>query len=106
MILLVLVTIWIFRSFKKAAIQKGYPGKKWGIYGSLLYLAFGLGLQILVGVLVGLGILDFDYESTASNFIIALVCYALGGLASYILYQNFLNKENIVVDIEDFGKED
>jgi hypothetical protein len=33
-------------------------------------IVFGIGLQILVGVLAGLGVGDFDYESTASNFFI------------------------------------
>lgn len=103
MILLVLVTIWIHKKFNLLALEKGYKGKKWGIIGAATYLVISFGSQLLIGVLIGLGILNINLDNFGSEILLGLLSYAIGGLCAYILYNNFRKKPDIQTDIENFG---
>ncbi len=104
MLLLVFVTIYIYKQYSQLAIQKGLNKTRWGLIGSGLYLGLGLGLQLFIGVLIGLGYLSFDLENTASNFLLDLICYALGGIAAYLGYQKLKSFPDEAPNIDDFGK--
>jgi hypothetical protein len=108
MILLVFVSIYIFKKFKELALAKGYTPNKWGTIGVITYLSIGLGGQLLLGVL--LGIFDpYTIENIKgiSEIFIAILFYALGGLACFIIYERLKNKPNLFAkDIDNFGKEE
>lgn len=106
--LLILVSIWVFKKFKELAISKGYAeeAKKWGWKGVGVYAVIGFGLQIVIGLMAGLGMIDIDVEATGVSLVIGLICWGIGGIAAYILYQRFEAKENNRPRISDFGKDE
>ena len=70
MILLIFVTIYFFRKFRTLAESKGYPGTRWGLYGSLVYLGVAFSVQFLMGLLYELGVIDLDLGSTGASFVV------------------------------------
>lgn len=107
MILLIFVTIYFFRKFRTLAESKGYPGTRWGVYGSLVYLGVAFSVQFLMGLLYELGVIDLDLGSTGASFVVAIIGYGIGALAAHLLFKKLESKEDVsFYDIEDFGKED
>ena len=106
MLLLVFASIWIFKRFRLLAEAKGLDGKKWGRKGVLVYLGFALGGQVLGGLVIGLmnklylldGMREYGF---------ALICYGLGGLAAYFLYQELVKEDDhFQKGFDQFGKDD
>lgn len=107
MLLLVVVSIWIFKKFRELGDSKGYPGKKWGTLGVVTYLGVAFSMGFIIAIIIALGSFGIDIEATGVALVIDLIGYALGGLASYILFQSYGKKENkLQNNIEEFGKED
>ncbi len=108
MILLVLVSIYIFKQFGKLAESKGYKKSTWGGIGVAVYLVPGLGLQLLLGICAVLFNWDIDIESTMVNLVAAVVCYAIGGGAAWGVYLYLKTKESKLNskdrEIDAFGK--
>ncbi|MCU0430823.1 MAG: hypothetical protein MUF42_12740 [Cytophagaceae bacterium] len=104
MLLLVFVTIYIWIKFSDLAKSLGYPKNKWGFYGAGIYLLFGFGVPIFVGILVGLGFFYLDFENIGAEIILSLLGYSLGGTAAYLLYQKFSKLPSQLPDIDSFGK--
>ena len=108
MLLLIVATIYIYRKFAAMAATKDLPSVQWGIYGSVIYLALGLGLQFLVGILVGLGYIYLDVENFGVSFVISIVSYGIGAIAAYALYNHLSNKPDASTDLDiaNFGTEE
>lgn len=106
--LLILVSIWIFKKFKELANFKGYAdeAKKWAWSAIGLYVGIGMGFQLLTGVLIGAGVLNIDVDSTGVSLVIGIICWGIGGLASYVLYQRYQQRPNKTPDVHEFGEEE
>jgi hypothetical protein len=104
MLLLVFVTIYIYNKYSQLAREKNLNPKKWGIIGSALYLGLGIGLQFLVGTMIGLGYVNMDLDNFGVNFTLGIVSYAIGGLAAYMGYKKLSAMPDENPDIENFGK--
>jgi len=107
MILLVAVSIWIFKKFKELALYKGVPSNKnkWGALGVVTYIGCAFGFQFLVGILIGLEVIDLDLNKGV-EVLIALIGYGIGGLFSYLLYNRYENQEWNKIDIDQFGEQE
>ncbi len=110
MLILILVSIYIYNRYKKLAEEKGYKGSAWGARGILMYLGISLGLPLTIGVLIGIFYLnDENFElDTGLDIMISFGGYIVGGIASYMYYQHLKNKpynpELRKHNMSDFGK--
>lgn len=106
MLLLVFVTLYIYRKFSELAILKDVNKTKWGLIGCFVYLGVGLGFPFIVGIMIGLNLFYLDLENFGVSFVLSIVSYGLGGLCAYLVYQKLLSFPDKTPDIENFGKEE
>ncbi len=112
MLLLVFVTIYIYRKFSELAMEKDLNKTKWTLIGTGLYLGFGLGLPFFIGILLallaamGVYAVPFSFEDRGANLVISLVCYGIGGLAAYMAYKKLQSYPEKTIDIDNFASHD
>ncbi len=104
--ILIFVTIYIYRKFAELAVAKSLNKSKWGLIGSGIYLGFGLGLQFVLGILIGINLIPIDLDSFGGNILIAIVCYAIGGLVGYLVYLKLKAMPDDNLNIDNFGKKE
>jgi hypothetical protein len=104
MLLLVFVTIYIYRRFSELAITKDENKTKWGLIGCFVYLGVGLGFPFLIGILIGLNYFYIDLEEVGVSFLLSILSYGLGGLCAYLVYRKLKSYPDKSPDIDNFGK--
>jgi hypothetical protein len=104
MILLVLVTLYIWKKFSSLAELKNLNKNSWAIKGILAYLSCGLGIPFVLGILSGAGIVNLDFENIGVNILLSLLCYGIGGAFAFLLYKQLESKPDNGPDIDSFGK--
>ncbi|HVD98724.1 MAG TPA: hypothetical protein VNB90_11020 [Cytophagaceae bacterium] len=106
MLLLVFVTIYIYRKFRELADEKGLGTTKWGLIGCFIYLGIGLGLPFCLGIFMALGVVNLDVEDNLVNIVLSIISYGLGGLGAYLMYRKLSSMPDSTekLDIENFGK--
>lgn len=106
MLLLIFVSIWIYRKNVALAQSKGYTTKKWGVIGVVIYLGVAYGLLFIVGMFAGAGLIDIDLENSGQMIVGELLGYVFGGIATYFYYLRNKKKPTLAPDISSFGKKE
>ena len=104
MLLLIIISIYVYFIFSKKAIEKEIANVKWGIWGASIFFVLSLGLQIFTGILIHSGLINISLD-LGVQIAITLLSYIVGGAIAYLLYQRLCKMPDPAdKNLDKFGK--